>query len=104
MSSKLNVKPLNEWGFDFKKPVIISGPCSAESEEQLLETAQGLADKGIDILRAGIWKPRTRPGGFEGLGNGIRTKGCVVDPKLEFGSHELGQVDLKVWENWHCLG
>ena len=39
MSSKLNVKPLNEWGFDFKKPVIISGPCSAESEEQLLETA-----------------------------------------------------------------
>jgi chorismate mutase len=68
MSSKLNVKPLSEWGFDFKKPVIISGPCSAESEEQLLETAQGLADKGIDVLRAGIWKPRTRPGGFEGLG------------------------------------
>lgn len=68
MSNKLNVKPLIEWGFSFDKPVIVSGPCSAESEEQLTETALGLADKGIDVLRAGIWKPRTRPGGFEGLG------------------------------------
>lgn len=52
-----------------KKPLIISGPCSAETEEQVLETAQRLAKTGkVDMLRAGIWKPRTRPGSFEGIG------------------------------------
>lgn len=52
-----------------KAPIIISGPCSAETEEQLLATAQRLANTGkIDMLRAGIWKPRTRPGSFEGVG------------------------------------
>lgn len=52
-----------------KRPLIISGPCSAETEEQVLATAQRLAATGkIDALRAGIWKPRTRPGGFEGVG------------------------------------
>jgi chorismate mutase len=48
---------------------VISGPCSAETREQVLETARGLADIGIDYFRAGIWKPRTRPGEFEGIGN-----------------------------------
>ncbi|MDA0196454.1 MAG: bifunctional 3-deoxy-7-phosphoheptulonate synthase/chorismate mutase type II [Bacteroidetes bacterium] len=48
--------------------MIISGPCSAESEEQLLETCQGLKNEGIEIMRAGIWKPRTRPNNFEGHG------------------------------------
>ncbi len=52
-----------------KRPLIISGPCSAETEEQVLETAQRLAATGkVDMLRAGIWKPRTRPGSFEGVG------------------------------------
>jgi chorismate mutase len=52
-----------------KRPMIISGPCSAETEEQVLETATRLAKTGkVDILRAGIWKPRTRPGSFEGIG------------------------------------
>ncbi|GAC1423903.1 MAG: bifunctional 3-deoxy-7-phosphoheptulonate synthase/chorismate mutase type II [Flavisolibacter sp.] len=52
-----------------KRPLIISGPCSAETEEQVLETAQRLANTGkVDVLRAGIWKPRTRPGSFEGIG------------------------------------
>lgn len=52
-----------------KRPIIISGPCSAETEEQVLETATRLAKTGkVDILRAGIWKPRTRPGSFEGIG------------------------------------
>jgi chorismate mutase len=52
-----------------KKGLIIAGPCSAESEEQLLETALALKQEGkTDILRAGIWKPRTNPGGFEGAG------------------------------------
>src|SRR5437660_9893709 len=57
-----------------KRPLIISGPCSAETEEQVLETAQRLANTGkVDMLRAGIWKPRTRPGSFEGVG----TKGLA---------------------------
>jgi chorismate mutase len=52
-----------------KRPLIISGPCSAETEEQLLATAQRLANTGkVDMLRAGIWKPRTKPGMFEGIG------------------------------------
>jgi chorismate mutase len=52
-----------------KRPLIISGPCSAETEEQMVETATRLAKTGkVDMLRAGIWKPRTRPGSFEGVG------------------------------------
>src|SRR5213596_2678604 len=52
-----------------KRPLIISGPCSAETEEQVLETAARLAKTGkVDVLRAGIWKPRTKPGLFEGIG------------------------------------
>ena len=52
-----------------KRPLVISGPCSAETEEQVLETATRLAATGkVDMLRAGIWKPRTRPGSFEGIG------------------------------------
>lgn len=54
--------------FDSKKPFIIAGPCSAESEEQVLTTAKELAANGIKIFRAGVWKPRTKPGGFEGMG------------------------------------
>lgn len=52
-----------------KRPLIIAGPCSAETEEQVLQTAQRLAATGkVDVMRAGIWKPRTRPGSFEGIG------------------------------------
>jgi len=52
-----------------KRPLIISGPCSAETEEQVIETATRLKKTGkVDVLRAGIWKPRTRPGSFEGVG------------------------------------
>ena len=52
-----------------KRPLIISGPCSAETEEQTLQTCRQLAAEGVvDVLRAGIWKPRTRPGTFEGVG------------------------------------
>ena len=54
-------------GIDPQRPIVIAGPCSAESEEQVLETAKNLASKGIKIFRAGIWKPRTKPGGFEGI-------------------------------------
>lgn len=55
--------------FDKKeRPILIAGPCSAETEEQVMETARGLKNVGIDLFRAGIWKPRTRPGAFEGVG------------------------------------
>lgn len=55
-------------GVEDKRPVIIAGPCSAETEEQVLKTAVELAGKGVKIYRAGVWKPRTKPGGFEGAG------------------------------------
>lgn len=53
---------------DLCRPVIISGPCSAETEGQVLDTARRLAAAGVSIFRAGLWKPRTKPGGFEGVG------------------------------------
>ena len=53
---------------DSAQPLIIAGPCSAESREQVLETARLLSSSGIKVFRAGIWKPRTKPGGFEGVG------------------------------------
>lgn len=66
---ELNLSPLNLTGIDTtKRPLVIAGPCSAETEEQVMTTAHQLANKGIKIFRAGIWKPRTKPGGFEGKG------------------------------------
>lgn len=67
-ATETNMKELvqEKWN---KRPLIISGPCSAETEEQVIATATRLANTGkIDMLRAGIWKPRTRPGMFEGIG------------------------------------
>jgi chorismate mutase len=66
--ANLKIAPLQDWGYNWERPIIISGPCSCETEEQMMETAKRLNDKGVDILRAGIWKPRTRPGMFEGIG------------------------------------
>ena len=51
-----------------KRPYVIAGPCSAESEEQIMTTALQLAQRGCQMFRAGVWKPRTKPGGFEGHG------------------------------------
>ena len=67
---KLDIIPLYEWGmFTEPRPSVVAGPCSAESEEQIMETAAGLKDLGINVFRAGIWKPRTHPGSFEGIGS-----------------------------------
>ena len=69
MADKLDLIPVSEWGFfTLPRPMVIAGPCSAESEEQVMETAKGLAAFGIHMFRAGIWKPRTHPGSFEGVG------------------------------------
>ena len=66
---KLELTPVEQWLKTGEKPVIISGPCSAESEVQLISTAKELAALNkVHLLRAGIWKPRTRPNSFEGVG------------------------------------
>ncbi len=63
-----DLKPILPDGIEMPHPLIIAGPCSAETEEQVMNTARELARNGIKIFRAGIWKPRTKPGGFEGIG------------------------------------
>ena len=61
--------PIEKWGiFEDGAPYVIAGPCSAESESQVIQTALGLRKAGISVFRAGLWKPRTRPGCFEGVG------------------------------------
>lgn len=69
MEVKLDIEPISSWGVDSKRPLIISGPCSAETEEQVMESAKSLHAHGVKIFRAGIWKPRTRPNTFEGVGS-----------------------------------
>ena len=64
---ELELKPLG-LPSDNERPFVIAGPCSAETEEQVMTTARQLADKGCHMFRAGVWKPRTKPGGFEGNG------------------------------------
>lgn len=64
---ELDLKPL-DLHCDDERPFVIAGPCSAETEEQVMTTARQLASKGCHIFRAGVWKPRTKPGGFEGNG------------------------------------
>ncbi len=65
---ELELEPILLPGISPKRPLLIAGPCSAETEEQVMTTATQLASKGVKIFRAGIWKPRTKPGGFEGVG------------------------------------
>src|SRR6218665_775185 len=64
----MSLESIHSWT-GVKRPVVISGPCSAETEEQLMATALQIAATGkVHALRAGIWKPRTRPGQYEGCG------------------------------------
>jgi len=66
----MQTKKLNSWLEQIapKYPLMIAGPCSAETEEQVLKTAKAMIDKRVQVFRAGVWKPRTRPGNFEGHG------------------------------------
>lgn len=67
-ATDVNMKEVTQQVWN-KRPLVISGPCSAETEEQVVETAMRLQKTGkVDMIRAGIWKPRTRPGSFEGIG------------------------------------
>ncbi|MCD9576863.1 bifunctional 3-deoxy-7-phosphoheptulonate synthase/chorismate mutase type II [Flavobacterium soyae] len=65
-----NKKEMRKWleDFNLNHPLVIAGPCSAETEDQVLRIAHELKDSKVSVFRAGIWKPRTRPGGFEGVG------------------------------------
>ncbi|MFW5778291.1 MAG: 3-deoxy-7-phosphoheptulonate synthase, partial [Bacteroidota bacterium] len=84
--SESDFKPLalNTWLNDFSHPLIISGPCSAESYEQVMKTAEALHDTGmVSVFRSGIWKPRTRPSGFEGRGE--EALKWIVEVKERYG-------------------
>lgn len=68
-----DLQPIILPGIPTRRPLVIAGPCSAETEEQVLAAARALAAQEVKIFRAGIWKPRTKPGGFEGVGvEGLR--------------------------------
>ena len=66
-----NSKNLRKWldDMNLSHPILIAGPCSAETENQVLDIAHQLKDSDTIVYRAGIWKPRTRPGNFEGVGS-----------------------------------
>jgi chorismate mutase len=75
---------IKNWLTKDKRPIVIAGPCSAETEEQVFETCRAIAKTNkADILRAGIWKPRTRPGTFEGIG--IKGLPWMRQMKIETG-------------------
>ena len=83
-----DLKPL--FGDSIQEPLYIAGPCSAESREQLLTTARGVAEAGVAILRAGVWKPRTKPGSFEGIGS--RALDWMVEAREQYGLKIVTEV------------
>ena len=88
-----DLQPIILPGVSTQKPMIIAGPCSAETEEQVLTTARELAANGIKIFRAGIWKPRTKPGGFEGIG--VEGLEWLKKVKTETGMYVATEVATK---------
>ena len=78
---ELELAPLN-LPSDNERPFVIAGPCSAETEEQVMTTARELAMKGCHNFRAGVWKPRTKPGGFEGHGEPALVWLIGIEPPL----------------------
>lgn len=86
----MQLKTITLPGLDMKRPLIIAGPCSAETEEQVLTTAKQLSEKDIKIFRAGVWKPRTRPGGFEGVG--VEGLSWLREVKKETGMYLATEV------------
>lgn len=72
------------------EPLYVAGPCSAESREQLLAAARGVAMAGVGVLRAGVWKPRTKPGSFEGVGS--EALAWLAEAKREYGLKVITEV------------
>ena len=77
-------------GIEETRPKVNAGPCSAETEEQVMDTAKQLSAKGMKIFRAGIWKPRTKPGGFEGIG--VEGLSWLKEVKKETGRYVSTEV------------
>lgn len=110
MSIQLNIEPLENWGIadEIERPLVIAGPCSAETEEQVMETAKQLAAQGVRLFRAGIWKPRTRPGSFEGVGvEGLRwlqrvqkETGMLVGTEVANAKHVFDAIKYGVDVLW----
>lgn len=109
MERILENTPLPEWGiFPEGRPYIIAGPCSAESEIQVMETARRLRSMGIEVFRAGIWKPRTHPNTFEGVGtDGLRwlrrvkeELGMKICTEVASGRHVADCLDYGVDMVW----
>ena len=65
----MEIQDITDWGLGLSEHLLIAGPCSAESPQQIETIAKGLKGSKVELFRAGIWKPRTRPGSFEGLGS-----------------------------------
>ena len=78
------------FGFGATDPLYIAGPCSAESREQVLAAARGIHDAGITIFRAGVWKPRTKPGSFEGVGS--EALAWLAEVKQTYGMRVVTEV------------
>lgn len=77
----MKIEGINAWQVGSQSPFIIAGPCSAETEEQLFETTAAIKEQGINMIRAGVWKPRTRPNSFEGVG--VEALGWISKIKKE---------------------
>lgn len=84
MSATLEISPMSSWVDTGGKPLVIAGPCSAETEDQVRDTVRQIKAEGYaNVIRAGVWKPRTRPGSFEGMGEAALP--WLVDAKKETG-------------------
>lgn len=108
MHSLQEIQPLSFAGMDAGAPIIIAGPCSAETERQTLDTARALNAIGLKIFRAGVWKPRTMPGGFEGVGDlGLpwlqavkRETGMLVATEVATVDHVRAALDAGIDILW----
>lgn len=109
---ELDYQKAEEWGLfgQGARPAVIAGPCSAESERQVMETAQALRAAGVEVFRAGVWKPRTHPGSFEGVGTaGLpwlqrvrRELGMKVGTEVATGEHV--REALEAGMDWLWVG
>lgn len=108
MHSLQEIQPLSFAGMDAGAPIIIAGPCSAETERQTLDTARALSAIGLKFFRAGVWKPRTMPGGFEGVGDvGLpwlqavkRETGMLVATEVATVDHVRAALDAGIDILW----
>lgn len=99
---ELELEPITLPGVEDKRPMVIAGPCSAETEEQVMSTAKQLADKGLKLFRAGIWKPRTKPGGFEGVGGPCMAEGGKERNRhVRFNRSSYRQTCIRMPEGWN---